>query len=55
MNANISCFVIGKSKVAWFTINKPGDILYNTILMLSSIMPVGVGGEADEVGDVALE
>ena len=36
-------------------INKPRDILCNTILILLSIMPVGVGGEADEAGNVASE
>jgi hypothetical protein len=53
--ANIFCFMIVKSKAAWLAIDKPGDVSCDTILTLSSIMPVGVGGEADEAGDVALE
>ena len=54
-DVDIFCFKIAKSKAAWFATDKPRDISCNMILTLLSIIPVGIGGEADEAGDVASE
>ena len=37
------------SKAAWMAINKPGVVSWDTFLMLSLIMLVGVGGEAGDM------
>jgi len=50
--ANIFCFIIAYSIAEGSGIERPGEDSWVTILTLSSIRPWGVGGEAEEAGDV---
>jgi hypothetical protein len=52
--ANI-CFINAYSKAAGPGIVMPGGRSCETILTLSSIIPVGVGGEAEDAGDVEFD
>jgi len=54
-NANIFCFMTAKSKATWCAISKLGEESCETILTLSSMIPVGVCGEAEDAGDVDSE
>jgi hypothetical protein len=53
--ANIFCFINAYSIAACPGIVMPGDRSCETILTLSSIIPVGVGGEAEDAGDVEFD
>lgn len=44
------CFITVYLATVWFTIDKPGDVSYEMILTESSIMLVGVGGDANDAG-----
>jgi hypothetical protein len=53
--ANIFCFMEAYSMAACADIGIPGDRSCETILTPSSIMPVGVGGEAEDAGEVEFD